>query len=160
MKGRDPLRTHLVRLLDWHDAHVSVDDAVDGLPVAARGRTAAGLPHSVWQLVEHIRLAQADILEFCRNAAYREKRWPEDYWPAAAAPPTARAWRASLDAYHRDLGALRRLATNASIDLFATVPTGTGHQTYLRELLLVADHTAYHVGQIVLVRRRLGVWRK
>jgi hypothetical protein len=151
------LRKQLAATLDWSDAHVSFDDAVKGLPAAARGTTPKGLPYSAWQLVEHMRLAQADILEFCVSRRYKEKRWPRDYWPASPAPPNARAWTASLAQFRKDRRTLSRLATNPRIDLLAKVPAGTG-QTYLREILLAADHAAYHVGELVAVRRLLGHW--
>ena len=153
----DPLRAQLARLLDWQDAHVNFEAAVDGLPAEARGRTVDGVPHSIWQLVEHLRIAQHDILDFCVNANYREMKWPDDYWPANAVPPSSAAWEHSLAAYQRDRDALEALAVNPRIDLFAAIPHGSG-QTYLRELLLVIDHAAYHVGQIVQLRRLLGVW--
>jgi uncharacterized damage-inducible protein DinB len=151
------LRTHLAKLLSWSDAHTSFDDAVSGIPADKRGQVPAGLPYSPWQLVEHMRLTQADILDFCVNPKYREKEWPRDYWPATAAPPTARAWTASIAQYKRDRRAFERLAKSARTDLLATVPAGSG-QTFLREVILVADHTAYHVGQLVAVRRLLGAW--
>jgi len=151
------LRQQLVRLLNWSDAHASFDDAVAGLPVALRGRVPKGLPYSPWQLVEHLRLAQADILEFCVSRRYREKKWPESFWPAAAAPPTNRAWSASVAAFRSDRRTLERLASNPRRDLFAIVPSGTD-QTLLREIVLAADHAAYHVGQLVAVRRLLGAW--
>jgi uncharacterized damage-inducible protein DinB len=151
------LRSQIADLLESGAAHVTFDKAVAGLPPRARGAVPKGLEHSCWQLVEHIRIAQADILEFCRSAAYKTKKWPDDYWPTRPSPPSARAWTASLAAYRRDLRALHRMAKDARIDLFAKIPHGSG-QTYLRELLLVADHTAYHVGQLVLVRRALGAW--
>jgi uncharacterized damage-inducible protein DinB len=153
----DLLRAQLARLLDWQDAHVSLAAAVEGLPPEHRGVRPAGSPHSAWELVEHVRLTQHDILEFCRNPAYTEPAWPADYWPAAAAPPSPDAWDASIAAIGRDREALQRLAADLALDLFAAIPHGTG-QTYLRELLLVADHTAYHVGQLVLTRRLLGLW--
>jgi hypothetical protein len=154
---RARLREQLARLLDWQDAHASFDAAVDGLPPAQRGVRPAGLPHSPWELVEHMRLAQHDILDFCRNPRYVELAWPADYWPESAAPPTPEAWDASIAAVRRDREAFRQLVTDAAIDLFAPIPHGTG-QTILRELLLAADHTAYHVGQLVLTRRLLGAW--
>jgi uncharacterized damage-inducible protein DinB len=149
------LRGHLLRLLDWEAAHANFDRAVAGLPAESRGRRAAGLPHSVWELVEHVRLAQRDILEFCTAPAYRELEWPAGYWPDPDVAPSDTDWETSVAGYRADLEALRKLA--AEVDLLAPVPNGDG-QTYLRELLLVADHGAYHVGQIVLVRRALGVW--
>ena len=151
------LREQLARLLDWHDAHADFDTAIDGLPPALRGRVPEGLPYSPWQLVEHLRLAQHDILDFCRNPEYEEMSWPADYWPSEAEPPSARAWDESIAAYRRDREALRALALDPAADLFAPIPHGSG-QTLLRELLLVADHTAYHVGQLVAVRRLLGAW--
>ena len=149
------LRTHLRKLLDWRDAHAGFDAAVDGIPPEFRGRQPEGLPYSPWQLLEHLRLAQHDILDFCRNPEYGEMKWPDDYWPASAEPPSAEAWDESIAGYRADRDALKQLAAEA--DLFAEIPHGSG-QTYLRELLLVADHNAYHVGQLVAVRRLLGIW--
>ena len=153
----DGIRDHLLRLLDWRDAHVEYDAAVDGIGPEHRGKTAPGLPYSPWQLIEHIRIAQSDILDFCLNASYREKEWPADYWPSQPAPPSDAAWDESLAAYVRDRDALKQMVGDPTIDLTAKIPHGSG-QTYLREVLLVADHTSYHVGQIVLVRRLLGIW--
>ncbi len=151
------IRRQLRDLLGWGDAHVTFDRAVQGIPPRLRGRVPEGLPHSAWQLVEHMRLAQADILEFCVKARYRPKRFPDAYWPKAAAPRDATAWRASIAAFRRDRAALQSLAMDATIDLGATVPAGD-RQTVIRELVLAADHTAYHIGQLVLVRRALGIW--
>jgi hypothetical protein len=151
------VRTHLAKLLDWEDAHVSFDSAVEGIPAKLRGSTPAGLPYSPWQLLEHLRLAQHDILDFCRNPDYRELHWPDDYWPRSEAPPGPAAWDESIAAFRRDRAALQALASDPTIDLHVPIPHGSG-QTYLRELLLVADHTAYHVGQLVAVRRALGAW--
>lgn len=153
----DTLREHLGRLLDWRDAHAGFDAAVRDVPAHLRGRRPEGLQHSPWELLEHIRLAQRDILEFCVAPKYEERAWPDNYWPREPAPPTAAAWEESIRAYCADREELRKLACDGSIDLLAAVPNGTG-QTYLRELLLVADHNAYHVGQLVLVRRALGAW--
>ncbi|HEU5039370.1 MAG TPA: DinB family protein [Gemmatimonadales bacterium] len=153
----DPLRDQLATLLGWHDAHADFDAAVEGLPPALRGRTPPGLPYSPWQLVEHLRLAQHDILDFCRNPEYEEMTWPDDYWPREAAPPSEAAWDGTLAGFRRDREELRALAADRTLDLFAAIPHGTG-QTYLRELLLVADHNAYHVGQLIAVRRLLGAW--
>jgi hypothetical protein len=153
----DALRTQLATLLGWHDAHADFDAAVGGLPAELRGRTPGGLPYSPWQLVEHLRIAQHDILDFCRNPAYEELRWPDDYWPDDPAPPSSAAWDQSLAGFRRDRDALGALAEDRSIDLLATIPHGSG-QTYLRELLLVADHNAYHIGQLISVRRLLGAW--
>jgi uncharacterized damage-inducible protein DinB len=125
-----------------------------------RGTRPPGLPHSIWELVEHIRMAQNDILDFCVNENYHEKSWPDDYWPPSPSPASDAAWENSLGAVREDLRALKELAADSSIDLAARIPHGTSRkQTYLRELLLVADHTAYHVGQIVFVRQALGIWK-
>lgn len=150
------LREHLVKLLTWSDAHVSFDEAIAGLPVRDRGRTPKGVPYSPWQLLEHLRLCQADILEFSVRRNYREKSFPADYWPASASPPSTRAWTTSVAQVRRDLRALARLARTTR-DLTARVPAGTG-QTYLRELLVAADHMAYHLGELIVVRRLQGNW--
>jgi hypothetical protein len=153
----DRSRATLADLLDWEDAHAGFDKVVAGLPCELQGQTPPGLPYSPWQLLEHIRLTQQDIIEFCRNPAYQELHWPDDYWPGDPLPPSAGSWEASVAAFRRDREALKRLALDSRIDLLARVPAGTG-QTYLRELLLAADHTAYHLGALVVVRRALGAW--
>jgi hypothetical protein len=151
------VREHLVRLLAWSDAHVSFDDAVEGFPVPQAAVRPAGLPHSVWELLEHLRITQADILDFCVADTYREPRWPEDYWPASPAPPDDGAWAESVARFRADRGRLQALAADTSVNLLESVPHGSD-QTYLRELILAADHASYHVGQLVLVRRALGAW--
>ena len=157
MDPADALRAQVVDVLDWHGAHVDFDAAVTGVPAALQGAQPEGLPYSPWQLLEHMRIAQHDILDFCRNPAYAEMTWPEDYRPATPAPPGADAWEAAVAAFRRDRDAMKRLVADPAVDLFARIPHGTG-QTYLREALLVADHNAYHVGQLVAVRRLLGIW--
>jgi hypothetical protein len=152
------LRAQLVNLLDSKDAHATFDAAVKGVPPKLRGVVPIGWEYSAWQLVDHLRTAQADILEFCVAARYKEKKWPDAYWPKIAEPPNAAAWTASLAAFRRDRKALQDLVRNPRIDLGAVVPHGTT-QTYLREILLAADHTAYHVGQLVALRKQLGIWR-
>ena len=152
------LRELLGKMLAWKDAHAGFDAAVDGIPADLRGKQAPGLPYSPWQLLEHLRLAQHDILDFCVNAAYKEMKWPDDYWPKSPAPPSAAAWDESVAAYRRDRSALQRMAADTTLDLTAKIPHGSG-QTYLRELLLIADRNAYHVGQLVAVRRLLGAWQ-
>lgn len=155
----DAVRDHLVRALDWEEAHVGFDKAVEGIPLEKRGARAAGFDHSPWQLLEHMRIAQEDILDFCVNANYEHSMtWPDDYWPQQPAPPNANAWTNSIASYTRSREALKELAREVK-DLTAKVPAGKGNQTYLRALLLTADHTAYHVGQLVAVRIALGVWR-
>jgi hypothetical protein len=151
------VRAQLARALGWDEAHAGFDRVVEGIPPQLRGRVPAGLPYSPWQLLEHLRLAQEDILDFCRNPKYQERDWPDDYWPRSAEPPGADAWDRSLAAYRRDRDALAQLAKDRSNDLVAKIPHGSG-QTLLRELLLVLDHTAYHLGELVVVRRALGIW--
>jgi uncharacterized damage-inducible protein DinB len=150
----------LVRLLDWEEAHVGFDGAVDGIPADRRGSHAAGFEHSPWQLLEHMRVAQKDLLDFSVNPQYvHSLKWPEDYWPQSPAPPSAKEWNESVADFKSDREKLKRRVRDPHVDLFATVPTGKGQQTLLRAILLVADHNAYHLGQLVAVRRALGVWR-
>jgi uncharacterized damage-inducible protein DinB len=152
------LRDHLVRALAWEDAHVGFDTAVTGIPHDKRGLQAAGFEHTLWQLVEHLRIAQEDILDFCVNPSYEHSMtWPDDYWPKAMAPPSEEAWARSIDDFKRSREAMARLARDVA-DLSAVVPTGQDGQTYLRAVLLIIDHAAYHVGQVVAVRRALGIW--
>lgn len=151
------LREQLAALLQWEDAHAGIDRIVDGVPADRWSASASGLPYTLWQLLEHLRLAQHDILDFCRNPGYEEKKWPDDYWPASVAPPSPDAWDDSISRFKADRVALQDLAADTSLNLEARIPHGTG-QTYLRELVLVVDHSAYHVGQLVLIRRLLGIW--
>jgi DinB family protein len=155
--GYKSVREHLARALTWADAHVSFDEAVAGIEPALRGKRPSGLPYSAWQLVEHLRIAQHDILDFCRNPEYREPDWPADYWPSDPTPPSAEAWEASIGEYTRERESLLGLALDSSTRLDGRIPHGDG-QTYLRELLLALDHAAYHVGELVLLRRLLGSW--
>ena len=157
MERDKSLRTHLSKILDWQDAHISFDAAVDGFIPTLQGDAPEGLPYSPWQLLEHLRLTQLDILEFCRNSAYVEPS-AEEYWPPTTMPPNETAWDESVAGFRRDRESLKQLAMNPAIDLFALIPHGAG-QTYLQELLLAADHNAYHIGQLVTVRRLLGVWK-
>lgn len=151
------LRDHLSRVLAWQDAHGTFEAAVDGVPPSHRGRAPQGLPYSPWQLLEHLRITQHDILDFCRNRDYVELHWPDDYWPVSAAPPSNSAWDESVRRFIEDRAAMQALAADRAVDLLAAIPHGSG-QTYLREILLVADHTSYHVGQLIVVRRLLGIW--
>ena len=156
----DPLRAHLLELLHGGHAHLSFDDAVRDLPADLRGKAPRGSPYTAWQLVEHLRLAQDDILRFSRNTdgSYEELEWPDDYWPKAKAPRDDAEWEASLAAFRADRKAMEALVADPAQDLFAPFPWGDG-QTLLREAMLVADHTAYHLGQLVLLRRLIGAWR-
>lgn len=156
-KRRSDISSVVGKALAWQDAHVDFDHAVDGLAADLRGRRPAGMPHSPWEIVEHIRITQHDILDFCRNPNYAEMKWPDDYWPPTPAPPSSAAWGASIAAFHRDVTALQALAADPEVDVFAAIPHGSG-QTYLRELILVLDHNAYHVGELVAIRRMLGGW--
>lgn len=152
------LREHLLFLLSGGGAHVGFDDALAGLPSALRGQRPAGAPHTPWQLLEHLRIAQWDILEFSRDPDHRSPPWPEGYWTPGEAPPDDGAWARSEAAFRADLEAIKALVADAANDLHAPFPWGDG-QTLLREALLVADHNAYHLGQLVLLRRQLGAWR-
>jgi hypothetical protein len=158
MSSEAHLRELLGRVLAWEDAHLGFESTVAGIPEALRGVTPEGLPHSAWQLLEHLRRTQHDILDFCVNAHYAELNWPEDYWPASAAPPSDAAWNDSIGGFLEDRAALQRLAADVRVDLAGAIPHGSG-QTYAREILLAADHAAYHVGQLMLVRRALGIWK-
>ncbi|MFW5972781.1 MAG: DinB family protein [Bacteroidota bacterium] len=151
------LREHLHELLQEESAHLSFEAAVEGLAPHLYGRIPQGLPYSAWQLLEHVRLAQRDILEFCTDPAYVAPEWPSEYWPDAAEPRSAEAWANSLAAYRRDREELMTLLDRTELDLLANVPQGEG-QTFLREFLLVADHTAYHTGQMIVLRRLLDDW--
>lgn len=152
------LRKHLIELLRSRGAHADFDEAIDGLPEGLRGARAKDLPFTAWRLVEHLRLAQWDILEFSRNAKHKSPQWPEGYWPDGDAPPNPAAWDASVAAFRRHLADMEKLVKDPSNDLFAPIPHGQG-QTLLREAMLVADHNSYHVGQIILLRRLLGAWK-
>jgi DinB superfamily len=157
MDENQELRKHLVKILDWEDAHANFDSAVEGIPTKLQGIKPEGLPYSLWQLVEHIRICQWDILEFCLNPEYKELKMA-DYWPKTDAPPSSDAWQKSIAAFREDRKALQELARNPEVDLFAKIPHGSG-QTYLRELLLVADHNAYHTADLIAIRRLLGNWK-
>jgi hypothetical protein len=152
------LREHLVNLLDGRGAHVDWKATFKGIPPKLRGVRPSGVPYSVWELLEHMRIAQWDILEFSRDAKHVSPDWPAGYWPSAAAPTNAKAWDKSLQSFARDLEAMKKLVASPQTDLFAKIPHGTG-QTFLREALLVADHNAYHLGQVLTVRRLLGNWK-
>jgi hypothetical protein len=157
--SRDPLRAHVLELLRGGQAHATFDDAVADLPVADRGAVPKGVPHSAWELVEHIRITQDDILRFSTNVdgRYQSPAWPAGYWPQGPVPPSAKAWGASLEAIAEGRAAMERLVADPSTDLLAPFSWGDG-QTLLREALLLADHTSYHVGQLILLRRILGAW--
>jgi DinB superfamily len=158
MKNDDrSLRQHLLYLLKGGGAHASFDDIIGGIPAKFRGQRPVGMPHSPWMLLEHLRLAQCDILEFSRNRKHVSPDFPQGYWPRTDAPPRAAAWSTSMAHFRKDLKSMQNLVANPKTDLNARIPWGSG-QTILREALLVADHNAYHLGQLVDVRRLLGAW--
>ena len=151
------LRTQLAQFLEQSHAHADFDAAIKGLPANLRGKKPAGAPYTAWQLLEHMRIAQWDILEFSRDPDHVSPQWPEGYWPATEAPPSARAWDESVRRFKSDAKAMQKLVTGKT-DLFAKLPGGDG-QTLLREALLVMDHNAYHLGELVLLRRLLRAWK-
>ncbi|HUJ81768.1 MAG TPA: DinB family protein [Candidatus Acidoferrales bacterium] len=151
------LRDHLGRALSWHEAHVDWKKAVAGIPAKDQGKRPKGAERSPWELLEHMRLATWDILAFSRDPKHVSPDWPAGYWPKKPAPPNAGAWEKSVKALEHDLEEMRKLVNDPKTDLLAPIPGGTG-QTILREALLIADHNAYHLGQLVFVRRLLGCW--
>jgi hypothetical protein len=151
------VRAIVASALDWQEAHATFDAAVADFPSDLRGRRPEGFPHSAWELVEHIRITHEDLADFMEDANYRVMKWPDDYWPATPAPSSGKAWEQSIAAVRRDRDRIKDMAMRPSIDLTAKIPWGTG-QTYLRTILVAVDHTAYHVGQVIAVRRLLGAW--
>jgi hypothetical protein len=157
--GKDKaLREHVLFLLDGGGAHAKFDEVIAGIPPKVLGQKPSGLPHSLWMLLEHLRIAQWDILEFSRNARYASPKWPEGYWPKTEAPSSAADWNASVKKFGQDLKAMQALVKDPKTDLFAKISWGAG-QTVLREALLLADHNAYHLGQMLDARRLLGAWK-
>ena len=149
------LREHLLKLLTAEQAHLNFDAATKNIPTELRGKRPAGADHSPWELLEHLRIAQEDILDFSRNPNYKAREWPAEYWPARPEPPDEKTWEKSVRAFRKDLKAFCALIADPATDLYARIPHGDG-QTILREALLIADHNAYHVGQLVLVKKMLG----
>lgn len=157
MKTDSALRQQLVELLDGENAHLNFDHVIADWPAALRGSKPAGAPHTPWQLLEHLRICQWDILDFCRNPQYKELEFPAGYWPQTPAPPAPTAWDEALAGFRSDLAAMKKMVADPATDLFAPIPHGQG-QTILREALLVADHNSYHLGQLALVRRLQKAW--
>ena len=153
------LREHLLALLKGGEAHATFDDAVVDFPAKLRCQRVNGFPHTAWMLLEHMRIAQWDILEFRRNRKHVSPQWPKGYWPESEAPPNTAAWDNSIKAFRKDLKAMQNLIRNSRTDLYAPIPWSDG-QTILREALLIADHNAYHLGQLVALRRLLGTWKE
>lgn len=154
MKKLDPFRQHVINLLTKAEAHLDLREALKDFPRELQGRKPEGGPHTPWQLLEHIRITQWDILEFSRSAKHKSPKWPDEYWPKTEAPPDSKAWDKSVKQVMADLDAMCKLVGDAKRDLTAKIPHGNG-QTLLREALLVADHNSYHLGQFVMVRRIL-----
>jgi DinB superfamily len=152
------LRDQLRKALSWGEAHVDWTTALAGLPAKSRGAKAPGVPHSLWELLEHVRIAQWDILEFSRNPKHASPDFPSGYWPETSAPPSEAAWKKSVDGFQSDIEEMRKLVADPRTDLLSPITHGSG-QTILREALLLADHNAYHLGQFVLLRRLLGNWK-
>lgn len=157
MNHDELLRKQLVKLLTGSEAHADFEAAIKDLPKELRGKVPAGAEHSAFQLVEHLRIALWDIVEFSQNAKHESPKWPEGYWPKSPEPPSDKAWDESVEAIRADLKVFAALISEKDTDLFAKIPHGDG-QTILREALLAADHNAYHIGQLVLVRKLLGAW--
>jgi len=157
MSKDEALRSHLINALRKSEAHAGFDKAVKGIPEDKMGIRPKGSPHSAWELLEHIRMAQRDILEFSQSADYVPRKWPDDYWPKSPAPSSAAVWTRSVRSVLKDCEAFIALLEDPKRDLFKPLPWGDG-QTLLRETLLIVDHNAYHVGEIVLVRQLLGIW--
>jgi hypothetical protein len=153
------LRAHLLELLKGGGAHAKFEDVVGDFPAKLRGTRVAGLPYTPWMLLEHLRIAQWDILEFSRNPTQVSPAWPDGYWPKRDGPPSRTAWAKSIREFQKDMKAMQALVANSKTDLYAALPWGDG-QTVLREALLVADHNAYHLGQLLTLRRLLGAWKK
>ena len=153
----ESLREHVIYLLEGGGAHAKFDDVIEDLPPNLRGTRPDQFPHTAWMLLEHLRLAQWDILEFSRNARHVSPEWPKGYWPPTEAPSSDAAWGKSIQQFRRDLKAMQLLVADPKTDLFGRIPWGDG-QTILREALLLADHNAYHLAQLVDLRRLLGAW--
>jgi len=158
MTNDKSLREHLVKLLKGGNAHATFDAAVKNVPANVRGKRPKGAEHSPWEVLEHLRIAQWDILEFSRDPNHKSPEFPAGYWPQTQTPPSEKAWEQSIRAFNKDLEALCKLVTDEATDLLAKIPHGDG-QTILREALLAADHNAYHLGELVLLRRLLGAWQ-
>ena len=154
MDANDAVRQHVLDVLRGGHAHATLQDAIEGFPAGSRGKKIPGLPYSAWQILEHIRIAQWDILQFSLTSEHVSPKWPEGYWPEKESPESERQWEDCIAAIRDDLVAMERLVSNPLTDLYARIPHGDG-QTILREALLIADHNAYHIGQIVLIRRLL-----
>jgi hypothetical protein len=159
MDSQANLRAHLRELLTGGHAHLDFEKAIADLPIELRGIKPPGLPHSPWRLLEHMRIAQWDILQFSVDPHHVSPEFPDGYWPEDDAPPSPQSWNNTITAFRHDLKAMVDLVSNPKVDFFIPIAHGGG-QTILREAMLVADHNAYHLGQFVTVRRLLGTWHE
>ena len=157
--GDTVIRKQIAQFLEESHAHAGFDAAVDDFPPELRGEKPAGAPHTAWQLLEHMRIAQWDIFEFSRDGRHKSPKWPEGYWPESEAPPSEKAWDESVRRFRAERRAMQKLVLDATRDLSAIVPHAQS-QTLIREALLLMDHNAYHTGQMVLLRRLLGAWQE
>jgi hypothetical protein len=159
MTDRDALlRQHLVTLLTEGNAHAPISKILSGVPPAIQGERPPGFSHSPWEILEHLRIAQQDILEYVRDPHWVSPEWPQGYWPESPAPPDEGAWQRSEEAFLEDLKQLRSLVEHPGVDLLAPIPHAKAGHTVLREVLLTADHNGYHGAELVAVRRALGAW--
>jgi hypothetical protein len=156
MDSHEILIREIIKFLQDGGAHASLDDALSGLPAALRGKKPDNLPYSIWQLVEHIRIAQWDMLEFCKDANHKSLKWPEEYWPKETSPANDSAWENSITQINADLEEFIQLLNSANI--YQKLPHGQG-QSILREALQIGDHNAYHIAEIIMIRRLLGAWK-
>lgn len=155
MEHFQELKEHLLNLLDAEGAHINFDDVIKGFPAKLRGKKIDGAPHTAWQLLEHMRIAQWDILEFSRDAKHASPKWPEGYWPQSEAPPSDKAWQKSIEQFRDDLKEMKQLLNKSTEEeLYKRIPHGDG-QSLVREILIVADHNSYHLGQLMFLRKTL-----
>ena len=159
MKRDEEIRKHTIYLLRGGGAHIHFDEAISGFPAHLRNRNVHDLPYNAWQLLEHLRIAQWDILEFSRNPEHVSPDFPEGYWPIEKSDPDEEAWNNSIQVFRAELQAMQELVSDPGVDILSPIPHGSG-QTILREALLVADHNAYHLGQMIVLRRLLGCWNR
>jgi hypothetical protein len=151
------IRAIVARSLAWEEAHATFDASVANFPAHLRGKRPPNFPHSGWELLEHIRITQEDLADFMERADYHQLKWPDEYWPTSPEPPSAAAWDASIAQVIKDRDHIKEIAERPSTELTARIPWGTG-QTWLRTILVAVDHTSYHVGQIIAVRKLLDAW--
>lgn len=160
MKAESNLKRHVLALFEGKGAHVEMEEVLKRIPVEQLGRRFKNVPYTLWQLFEHIRLSQKDLLEYAIDPNYRWRTWPDEYWPQEKAPKEKSAWQKALEDYRKDVRAIRSLIKNSKTDLFEKVPSGKKPHTVLREILLMVDHNAYHLGQMVVMLRMLGAWER